>query len=903
MKRVLCALLAVAVLLGMTACANTEKDWQEQYDLGMRYLEEGDFEEAILVFSAAIEIDPDRPEAYMGRAEAYIGIGDKEKALQDYKRAQRTAKNGDDYDDLLDELEDLIEQLEEIIDNPEEETTPKPGAEELQLIRVETRGSDGMLIYRTEMRYDDQGRLVETLGETYSDTGNLLGQYSNRFAYDDAGRLLRITYGETGEKVYTYDAEGRLLETSLTDGGWYRVTYEYDSDGHRVGGLEESQVSSTVVTYTCDGYGRVVEEYRLTTHEYGTSEARTSYTYNELGRLVGKTEQWAEGTHYTAYHYLNGLVAEEVTYDYTPETDYIFRIQDAAGNGLWAISVTEGGYTLDDQNRVLQAAGYSYDNNGLTEVTTTFHYSDMEESDTEEGGTETESGSETGNQEVRIDLDGLLSGVQLDYPDKNVSTWSDRDIAYAIYCKINGDYAMEDRGDYLSRLGLTGVQREDGYIAFPLDKIQELTKATFGRAFPDNTGLDIIRVSGNEVLLSFTAGESHFMYVQDHKLEGDTITAVGIRVYANGMGQGVLGYFEAVAKVNPGSVFGCTLQSLEHVEGNQSFRNLTARASSELVETYTYYATNVLDGRLDTAWVEGVNGLGINEWIQLETVDGSKMELSAIGFALGYQKSEDILAKNGWPTEVLIECEGGYRQTVRFWSYTDLAVICPGIRTSWVKITILNALEGTKYSDICISEISLYGLNTGTETQESDAYAMYKDYFYANYSAGDIVYLADVTHDGMEDMIVVNFSDEYRSEVYGHVYTLQDGNVVEIYTKQGSDYHAGGFFAWYLVPVPGSDYWNLASESFGMWQGIGTLTYSEYQLTNGCMVMECAYLELDSEDEGNHDANGVVTEAAMNDYVAKLNRELENCYRIYCSASNGSGSKSLDTSPASVFAK
>ena len=114
------AALSLVLLLGMTACANTEKDWQAQYDLGMRYLEDGDFEEAILAFAAAIEIDPNRPEAYMGRAEAYIAIDKPDEALKDYKRAKRAAKKSDDFADLLDELEDLIDELEDWIEEWEE---------------------------------------------------------------------------------------------------------------------------------------------------------------------------------------------------------------------------------------------------------------------------------------------------------------------------------------------------------------------------------------------------------------------------------------------------------------------------------------------------------------------------------------------------------------------------------------------------------------------------------------------------------------------------------------------------------------------------------------------------------------------------------------------------------------
>ena len=52
----------------------------EQYDLGVRYLSEGNYEEAIVAFTAAIEIDPKRPEAYAKAAEAYEVLGDLDSA-------------------------------------------------------------------------------------------------------------------------------------------------------------------------------------------------------------------------------------------------------------------------------------------------------------------------------------------------------------------------------------------------------------------------------------------------------------------------------------------------------------------------------------------------------------------------------------------------------------------------------------------------------------------------------------------------------------------------------------------------------------------------------------------------------------------------------------------------------
>ena len=76
MKRRLSGLFLVLALI-LSACGG-QGSWQEQYDLGVRYLSEGNYEEAILAFTAAIEIDPARAEAYVGRGDAYVASGETE---------------------------------------------------------------------------------------------------------------------------------------------------------------------------------------------------------------------------------------------------------------------------------------------------------------------------------------------------------------------------------------------------------------------------------------------------------------------------------------------------------------------------------------------------------------------------------------------------------------------------------------------------------------------------------------------------------------------------------------------------------------------------------------------------------------------------------------------------------
>ena len=81
MKRIWILAAAAVLLLGLAACGkSTEEKWQEQYDLGMKYISEGNYEEAVVAFAAAIEIDPKNVNAYIGRADAYLVWADTERS-------------------------------------------------------------------------------------------------------------------------------------------------------------------------------------------------------------------------------------------------------------------------------------------------------------------------------------------------------------------------------------------------------------------------------------------------------------------------------------------------------------------------------------------------------------------------------------------------------------------------------------------------------------------------------------------------------------------------------------------------------------------------------------------------------------------------------------------------------
>lgn len=107
MKLVRWSLCILAFLL-LPACSSVPSEgdtgegmaWQDYYDLGIRYLSEGNYQEAIIAFTAAIDIDPKRPEAYIGRGDTYHTLA-KSMGLDEKAREEGLGHAVDDYEKAI----------------------------------------------------------------------------------------------------------------------------------------------------------------------------------------------------------------------------------------------------------------------------------------------------------------------------------------------------------------------------------------------------------------------------------------------------------------------------------------------------------------------------------------------------------------------------------------------------------------------------------------------------------------------------------------------------------------------------------------------------------------------------------------------------------------------------------
>lgn len=134
MKKSIVLFAVLILILSLCACNTTQskgqsaqisqdRTWQEQYDLGIRYLSEGNYEEAILAFTAAIEIDPKQADAYISLADAYWATSDVERAIQVLSNAM----------EAVEDIERIQEKLDELAlratPKPSPEPTPEPTSE------------------------------------------------------------------------------------------------------------------------------------------------------------------------------------------------------------------------------------------------------------------------------------------------------------------------------------------------------------------------------------------------------------------------------------------------------------------------------------------------------------------------------------------------------------------------------------------------------------------------------------------------------------------------------------------------------------------------------------------------------------------------------------------------------
>ena len=102
---VILALFALALVFGAWQVERKDTvDPEQQLSLGERYLQELQYEEAVLAFTKVIEVEPRNEQAYLGLAEAFLGLGEMGQAIEALEEG--LAQTGSDT--IRSRLEELL---------------------------------------------------------------------------------------------------------------------------------------------------------------------------------------------------------------------------------------------------------------------------------------------------------------------------------------------------------------------------------------------------------------------------------------------------------------------------------------------------------------------------------------------------------------------------------------------------------------------------------------------------------------------------------------------------------------------------------------------------------------------------------------------------------------------------
>ncbi|MDX6384029.1 MAG: hypothetical protein QOK48_1602 [Blastocatellia bacterium] len=133
---------------------------------------------------------------------------------------------------------------------------------------------------------------------------------------------------------------------------------------------------------------------------------------------------------------------------------------------------------------------------------------------------------------------------------------------------------------------------------------------------------------------------------------------------------------------------------------------ITPSCSSQrlAVQSNTYYPANAIDGKRSTAWIEGVDGPGLGEWIRFDF--DREINLHRILIQPGYFKSPAIWAQNNRIATLTAYFSDGSSRDLSFSDRMDSQKVDIGsVKTRWVKFVIKSVYYGSD-PDTAISELA-----------------------------------------------------------------------------------------------------------------------------------------------------------------------------------------------------
>lgn len=337
----------------------------KQLDLGQKYMDEGDWMQAIVAFDEAINIDPKNEDAYIKKAEVYLNLNDMDNAVETLIEGYRVTsgkkikkqinKISKEYDVIIDykELDSIVNNNSNTTDSAQESSNKKPGNSNWF-----DKGDSDADIYGP---VEDKVLRDKNIARAYSN-------YINGYISDDQVNALCDYW------IPILEGERRNSETDRYSWGsslskLYYMSKDFDTCVEIIKEANisiegENRTNASQDYYIADKFGNIVKQYKFMCTEAWTpcdqeetmsyrSDGKYSdvsihriytepasqvedivmvYEYDEQGRLISKidssrtTSEFMDET--TESHTYN-------TYLYEGDTiEFKIKVEYSTGNGM-----------------------------------------------------------------------------------------------------------------------------------------------------------------------------------------------------------------------------------------------------------------------------------------------------------------------------------------------------------------------------------------------------------------------------------------------------------------------------------------------------------------------------------------------------------------------------------------
>ncbi len=342
--------ITISIIL-ISACSKPiEVQIQEQLDLGNKYLTEMNYEQAVIAFTKAIELDEKNVAAYEGAARAYEAMGRNDEAfsvvlegysssgeseqlqacvIELFRNTLNKAENVEDYDHLASWLEQisalnmdkdqsdvLKEELEaailsEIYKAQEEYDIQRAEAFITILEKIDSESAYTYLA-RIEMElaraeFEAAEESVEKGLEKYPDNDSL-----KKYSEDFNKGLYQNHQGETLKEIW-YEADGSINSYHITTYSRNEETIQYyNGDGT----LESTETNVFDDNHNFVSSARYTADGRLMESGERLSDGSEKYTwYNDDGSVSDYRITNADGSGYSVYN-ADGSLMSYAEYEY-----------------------------------------------------------------------------------------------------------------------------------------------------------------------------------------------------------------------------------------------------------------------------------------------------------------------------------------------------------------------------------------------------------------------------------------------------------------------------------------------------------------------------------------------------------------------------------------------------------